>query len=99
MLRDGQFVTTVEMSPPRSFSTQKVIATAEMLRDAGVNFINVSDSPLARMRMSPWAVAFLLRERVGLESVLHFPTRGATSCACRAICWPLTRSMCAISLW
>jgi homocysteine S-methyltransferase len=36
----------------------------------------VSDAPLARMRMSPWAVAFLIAERVGLETVLHFPVRG-----------------------
>jgi homocysteine S-methyltransferase len=28
------------------------------------------------MRMSPWAVAFLIGERVGLETILHFPVRG-----------------------
>jgi methionine synthase / methylenetetrahydrofolate reductase(NADPH) len=75
-LAAGQFVTTVEVAPPRSFTAQRVIAAVEMLRDAGVDFINVSDAPLARMRMSPWAVAYLIQERVGMETVLHFPVRG-----------------------
>lgn len=72
----GQFVVTVEMPPPRSYTAQKVIASAELLREAGVDFIDVSDSPMARMRMSPWAVCHLIQDRVGLETVLHFPTRG-----------------------
>ncbi|RPI94636.1 MAG: bifunctional homocysteine S-methyltransferase/methylenetetrahydrofolate reductase, partial [Chloroflexi bacterium] len=75
-LAAGKFVVTVEMPPPRSYTAQKVIAAAELLREAGVDFINVSDSPMARMRMSPWAVCHLLQDRVGLETVLHFPTRG-----------------------
>ncbi len=75
-LGTGQFVVTVEMSPPRSFTAQKVVASAELLREAGVDFINVSDSPMARMRMSPWAVCHLIQHHVGLETVLHFPTRG-----------------------
>jgi methionine synthase / methylenetetrahydrofolate reductase (NADH) len=36
----------------------------------------VADSPMARLRMSPWAVARLIQESVGIETVLHFPTRG-----------------------
>ena len=75
-LAAGRFVVTVEMPPPRSFTAQKVIASAELLREAGVDLINVSDSPMARMRMSPWAVCHLIQEKVGLETVLHFPTRG-----------------------
>ena len=75
-LAAGDFVTTVEIAPPKSFTAQRVIAAAEMLKEAGVDFVNVSDAPLARMRMSPWAVAFLIAERVGLETILHFPVRG-----------------------
>jgi len=75
-LTAGTFVVTVEMPPPRSFAAQKVMASAELLREAGVDLINVSDSPMARMRMSPWAMCHLIQEQVGLETVLHFPTRG-----------------------
>jgi len=36
----------------------------------------VADSPLARMRMSPWASAYLIQQQIGIETILHFPTRG-----------------------
>ena len=75
-LASGEFFTTVEVAPPRSFTAQRVIATAEMLRDAGIDFLNISDAPLARMRMSPWAVAHLIQQQVDIETVLHFPVRG-----------------------
>ncbi len=71
-----KFVITVEMAPPRGLNTKKVLAAANMLKEAGVDVINVSDSPMARMRMSPWAVANLIHEQVGVETILHFPTRG-----------------------
>jgi homocysteine S-methyltransferase len=38
--------------------------------------IDVADSPMARMRMSPWAVCDLIQRKVKVETVLHFPTRG-----------------------
>lgn len=75
-LSEGRFVVTVEMDPPRSTSTAKMLAGAETLKEAGADAINVADSPMARMRMSPWAPARLIQERVGIETVLHFPIRG-----------------------
>lgn len=75
-LRDGRFVVTVEMDPPKGFSTARMLAGAETLRDAGADAIDVADSPMAKMRMSPWAPARLIQERVGVETILHFPTRG-----------------------
>jgi len=70
------FVLSVEMDPPRGFSTHKVLAGAHMLAEAGADVINVADSPMARMRMSPWAVCQLIQHQVDIETVLHFPTRG-----------------------
>ncbi len=75
-LSAGKFVVAVEMDPPRGLSTHKLIAGASLLAEAGADVINVADSPMARMRMSPWAVCSLLQRQVGIESVLHFPTRG-----------------------
>jgi homocysteine S-methyltransferase len=75
-LADGQFVVSVEMDPPRGFSTHKLLAGAHLLAEAGADVINVADSPMARMRMSPWAVCELIQRDVGLETVLHFTTRG-----------------------
>jgi homocysteine S-methyltransferase len=75
-LADGRFVTTVEMRPPKGVATQRMMAGAHMLKEAGANFLDVADSPLARMRMSAWAAAHLIQEAVGVETILHFPTRG-----------------------
>jgi homocysteine S-methyltransferase len=71
-----RFVATVEMSPPRGYDPNRMVVQAQSLQDAGVTAINVTDSPRARMRMSPWAAAFLLQSRLGIETILHFPTRG-----------------------
>ena len=75
-LANGRFVVTVEMSPPKGIATQRLIEAAFMLKEAGANLLNLADSPLARMRMSAWAAAHLVQKAVGLETVLHFPTRG-----------------------
>jgi methionine synthase / methylenetetrahydrofolate reductase(NADPH) len=71
-----KFVIGVEMDPPKGYSMHKLMAGASLLAEAGADVINVADSPMARMRMSPWAVCHLLQERFGIETVLHFPTRG-----------------------
>ena len=75
-LARGHFVLSVEMDPPRGFSTHKVLAGAHLLSEAGADVINVADSPMARMRMSPWGVCQLIQRQVDIETVLHFPTRG-----------------------
>ena len=75
-LASGKFVIGVEMDPPRGFSTHKLLAGAHLLAEAGADVINVADSPMARMRMSAWAVCHLVQQEVKIEAVLHFPTRG-----------------------
>lgn len=75
-LANGQFTINVEMTPPRSFTADKLLAKARLLRDAGADLIDVADTPAAKMKMSAWAVSHLLQDRVGMETVLHFPTRG-----------------------
>jgi homocysteine S-methyltransferase len=72
----GEFAVSVEMDPPRGLSTHKLLAGASLLADAGADVINVADSPMARMRMSAWAVCDVVQRKVGVETTLHFPTRG-----------------------
>ncbi len=75
-LAEGAFVIAVEVEPPRSFNAARLVAAAGTLRDAGADVIDVADSPMAKMRMSAWAACRLIEEQVGVETVLHFPTRG-----------------------
>jgi homocysteine S-methyltransferase len=75
-LAAGRFAISVEMDPPRGLSTHKLIAGASLLTEAGADVINVADSPMARMRMSAWAVCDVIQRKVNVETTLHFPTRG-----------------------
>jgi homocysteine S-methyltransferase len=75
-LEAGRFVIAVEMEPPRSANAARLVAAAGTLREAGADVIDVADSPMAKMRMSAWAACRLVEEQVGVETVLHFPTRG-----------------------
>ena len=54
-----------------------MLAAAETMRDAGADVIDVADSPMARMRMSPWAACRLIQDHVGIEtSTPQFPSQG-----------------------
>ncbi|MBE0681801.1 MAG: bifunctional homocysteine S-methyltransferase/methylenetetrahydrofolate reductase [Anaerolineales bacterium] len=75
-LAEGKFTISVEMDPPRGLSTHKLLAGASLLYDSGADVINVADSPMARMRMSAWAVCDVVQRKIGVETTLHFPTRG-----------------------
>ena len=75
-LASAKVTIAVEMEPPRGFSAARLVAGADTLREAGADVINVSDMPTARMRMSAWAACHLVQQEAGIETVLHFPTRG-----------------------
>ena len=75
-LSGDHFAIAVEMDPPRGISTHKLVAAASLLAEAGADVIDVADSPMARMRMSAWAVCNVIQAQAGIETTLHFPTRG-----------------------
>jgi homocysteine S-methyltransferase len=69
------FVVTVEIDPPRGVQDRREMDACRRLRDAGVDAIDVADNPMARLRMSPWAMSSRIQSEVGLETILHFTTR------------------------
>ncbi len=64
------------MEPPKSTDTRDLENNARMLRDAGASMLDISDIPMARMRMTGLAAAHKVQQATGLETVLHFPVRG-----------------------
>ena len=74
-LRAGKFVVSVEIDPPRGINPRKAIEGAALLRDAGVDAINIGDSPMARVRMSALALAVLIQREVGIETIIHQTSR------------------------
>ncbi len=75
-LARGEFVVAVEVDPPKGHNAGRILEAARELGRSGVDVINVADTPLARMRMSAWALAHLIQREADVETVLHFPTRG-----------------------
>ena len=75
MLANREFVTSVEIDPPKGHNPRRCIEGAQQMRAAGVNFINVADSPMARVRMSALPMCALITQQTGMETILHFTTR------------------------
>jgi len=74
-LADGRFVISVEIDPPRSIRIERTLDAARLLRDAGTDVVNISDSAMARVRMGAMAVAFGIQHELDLECVVHTTTR------------------------
>jgi methionine synthase I (cobalamin-dependent)/5,10-methylenetetrahydrofolate reductase len=68
-------VLSVEIRPPRGANPAKALEGARLLRAAGVDAVNVLDSAMSRVRMSAVASSVLIKQRVGIETILHFTTR------------------------
>lgn len=71
----GEFVTSIEIVPPKGPNPEAMIKGVESIRDAGVDAVNVPDGPRAQNRMGAIAVAVILQQRVGIETVLHYCCR------------------------
>lgn len=74
-LAAGEFVVSVELDPPRGVNAERLVRGAVACRHAGVDAINIADSPLATARMSPLALAVLIQQRVDIEIILHVSCR------------------------
>jgi len=70
-----EFLVSVEVDPPRGVNTEKILRNVEKLKQIGVDAINIADSPMARVRMSCVSLAYLIKEKVGIETILHFTCR------------------------
>jgi len=74
-LAAGEFVTSVELVPPRGVDASRLLNDAAMLRAAGVDAINVPDGPRAQSRMGAVLASVLIEQRAGIEAVTHYCCR------------------------
>ncbi len=74
-IAQGQFVTMVEIVPPKGTNIQKELEGARFLKSVGVDGINIPDSPRASARMSNQALSVLLQQQAGIEAILHYTCR------------------------
>ncbi len=71
----GEFLTMVEIVPPKGTNIQKELEGAKFLKSVGVDAINIPDSPRASARMSNQALSLLLQQQAGIEAILHYTCR------------------------
>ncbi|MEQ1606203.1 MAG: bifunctional homocysteine S-methyltransferase/methylenetetrahydrofolate reductase [Pyrinomonadaceae bacterium] len=71
----GEFVTSVEVLPPKGCDAEKTLESIRLLKDAGVDGVNIPDGPRAQTRMSAQATAVLVEREIGIEAVLHYCCR------------------------
>jgi homocysteine S-methyltransferase len=74
-LAAGEFLTTVEIVPPRGVNPDSMLAGVQLLKEAGVDGVNVPDGPRAQSRMGALATGILIQQRVGMEAVVHYACR------------------------
>ncbi|MGZ5444728.1 MAG: bifunctional homocysteine S-methyltransferase/methylenetetrahydrofolate reductase [Thermoanaerobaculia bacterium] len=74
-IANGEFVTTIEIVPPKGPNADAMLKSVESIKAAGVDGVNVPDGPRAQNRMGAIAVAVLLQQRIGIEAVLHYCCR------------------------
>ncbi|MCB9830942.1 MAG: bifunctional homocysteine S-methyltransferase/methylenetetrahydrofolate reductase [Planctomycetes bacterium] len=65
------FVVSVEVNPHPGLATDRAVAGARMLRDAGVDVVNIADGPRAVVRMSNWALGLTIQRELDMEFIQH----------------------------
>ncbi len=74
-LARGEFVTMVEIVPPKGIDVAKEVEGARFLKSVGVDAVNIPDSPRASARMSNQALSLLIQREVGIDAILHYTCR------------------------
>ncbi len=74
-LAHGEFVTMVEIVPPKGIDVRKEVEGARFLKSVGIDAVNIPDSPRASAKMSNLALSLLIQRDVGLDAILHFTCR------------------------
>src|SRR4051812_33008686 len=74
-LARGEFVTSVEIVPPRGVDATRMLSDVARLKTAGVDAVNVPDGPRAQSRMGALLTSVLVEQQVGIETVTHYACR------------------------
>jgi methionine synthase / methylenetetrahydrofolate reductase (NADH) len=70
-----EWVTSVEIVPPRGVDASHMLADVSRLNDAGIDAVNVPDGPRAQSRMGALLTSVLIQQQVGIETVTHYACR------------------------
>lgn len=78
-LREGEFVVSVEIDPPRGGNASAMLELARTLAESGhVDVVDVNDNPRARARMSGLMASATIERLAGIETIPHVTPRDAS---------------------
>ncbi len=82
-LESGRFVVTAEVDPPRGTLIERTLDEVRKVAPY-VDAVNLSDAPMAHLRMSPFVIARLVEEHTGVEAIPHLTARDRNTLALQA---------------
>ena len=75
-LREGEWVTCVELDPPKGGTYDAMLAVARQLKLSGkVGFVDINDNPMARARANALMAAVAIERHCGIETIPHVTPR------------------------
>ena len=76
MLREGEWVTCVELDPPKGGTYDAMLAVARELKASGkVGFVDINDNPMARARANALMASVAIERTCGIETIPHLTPR------------------------
>ncbi|HET8652772.1 MAG TPA: bifunctional homocysteine S-methyltransferase/methylenetetrahydrofolate reductase [Gaiellaceae bacterium] len=77
-LREGRWVTSVQLDPPLGGSHRGMLEIAAALEAGGASFVDINDNATARAGMSALMLSTAIQRSTTLETIPHLTTRDAT---------------------
>ncbi len=74
-LAEGRFVVSVELTPPTSADLRSLVDAVRGIAEAGVDAVNIPEYARISPRVTPLAIARVLRDHVPIETIIHYCCR------------------------
>jgi len=79
MLREGEFVVSIQLDPPLGGSNRALLEVSRALKESGLTHVlDINDNPRARARMSAIMASVAIERFTGIETIPHLTPRDAT---------------------
>ncbi len=73
--RESEWITCVELDPPKGGTYDAMLGVARALKAAGVGFVDINDNPMARARANALMAAVAIERDCGIETIPHVTPR------------------------
>ncbi len=78
-LREGRFVTSIQIDPPLGANYAGLLEVSKAVLDSGLaSYVDINDNATARVGMNPLIVAAAIERTVGIETIPHLTPRDTT---------------------